>query len=151
MAKRKPKRKKKPKPKHETVPLAEVLQGVELPTDCPEQVLVGADIDVEIAPLVRALTQAGAVTLGSCSGHGRGDACVDFAVRGLDGIRKLVQLLNAADSDELPLMDVGLNWSQEVATACCFEEYPDWVMFSLKIEEPLEGDLAALAKGMSSA
>ena len=151
MAKKKPKPRKTPKPKHETVLLAQLLDGIELPADAPPQMMVDADVDVEIAPLVRELNRRGFVTFGSCSGHSRGDAHVDFAVRGLHGIRELVRLLNAIDGEEMPLVDVTLNWSQEVATACCFEEFPDWVMFSLKVEDPIEGDLEALADALNHA
>jgi len=85
MAKKKPKRGKKPKPKHETVPLAQLLVGIELPADAPPQMMVDADVDVEIAPLVREMNRRGLVTLGSCSGHGRGDAHVDFPCVGSTG------------------------------------------------------------------
>jgi len=73
-------------------------------------------------------------------------------VRGLDGIRELVRLLNAIDGEEkMPLVDVTLNWSREVATACYFEEFPEWVMFSLKVEDPIEGDLETLAEALTNA
>lgn len=68
MAKRKPKRKKKPKPRHETVPLTQVLDGIELPADAPPQMMVDADVDLEIAPLVREMNRRAFVTFGSCSG-----------------------------------------------------------------------------------
>jgi hypothetical protein len=148
---RKPRRKKKPESRHETLPLADVLEGIEHPVGAPGQVLVSADVDIEIAPLVRVLNQAGFVTLSSCSGHGRGDASVDFAVPGLVGIRELVRRLNALDQEALPWVEMFLIWSEEIATACDFEHYPDWVMLSLMVEEPIAGDLAALAEALATA
>lgn len=37
------------------------------------------DIDACIAPIVRALTEAGLLTIGSCCGHGKGDGSIVLA------------------------------------------------------------------------
>lgn len=141
---------KTPKPKHKTVPLAELLAGVERSADGPGQIMTDVTVDAEIAPLVRVLNEAGFVTLGSCSGHGEDDAYVDLAVCGLGGMRELVRRINALDHDELPVLDLTLNWSEEVVTACDFEQYPEWVMLSLKIEQPTADEITALAKGLDT-
>lgn len=35
---------------------------------------------------------------------------------------------------EEAFIDVGLNWSREVVTACDFEQFPEWEMLSMTIE-----------------
>ena len=103
----------------------------------PYASLDGVSIDNEILPLVVALRSNTAIlTKGSCCGHGKEHAYLDLAVEGLPGLRLFVAALNRVDekfSDEA-FIDVGLNWSREVVTACAFDQFPDWVMLSVTIE-----------------
>ncbi len=96
-----------------------------------------ADIDKEILPLVQALNQKdGVTTLGCCSGHGTESAYIDLAVHGSSGIRWLVSATNAVSKDvgEKAMLDIALNWSDDVPTACDFKQYPEWLMLTLFIE-----------------
>ncbi len=98
----------------------------------------GDPIDPEIRPLVVALRDDEAVdTLGSCCGHGRAHATVDLALRGVDGTRLFVERLNRVDAElgGSVFLDVALNWSASVATACDFASFPDWIMVALTISE----------------
>ena len=94
-------------------------------------------IDEPILPLVGALrVDPRILTKWSCWGHGKKPAYIDLAVEGTEGLRVLVERLNLVDRrfrDEA-LFDVSLNWSAEVATACAFDIFPDWVMLSWRIE-----------------
>lgn len=110
------------------------------------------DIDERIRPLVRALNapERGIVTLGSCCGHQRKGGYIDLAVHSIEGARMLVALMHdlQAAAPELRL-DAAFNWSDDVATACDFEEHPDWLMFSLQLGDeagpPTTAELALLA------
>jgi hypothetical protein len=116
---------------------------IESPPEPPEQAptrpsgALTAPLDPEIKGLVEALRgDPRVVTLGSCWGHGKEAAYVDLAVDGLDGLRLLVRRLNKLDgalADEA-FIDVRLNWSYEVVTACDFDVFPDWIMLSIRIE-----------------
>jgi hypothetical protein len=114
-------------------------------------------IDRPIAALVRSLRSVPwMTTLGSCCGHEREGGYVDLAVKGPEGVRQLVRLMNLVDrAQPSALLEIGLNWSEEVATACHFEAWPDWVMFSLKIGDdefvPTNRDLALLARAFKAA
>ncbi|TKC89841.1 LexA family protein [Polyangium fumosum] len=94
-------------------------------------------LDPEIVGLVESLREdRRLVTLGSCWGHGKRPAYVDLAVDGLDGLRVFVRRINKLDralADEA-YIEVGLNWSEEVATACDFNLFPDWIMLSISIQ-----------------
>ncbi len=94
-------------------------------------------LDPEIEPLVLALrADPRILTKGSCWGHRKRPASVDLAVDGLDGLRVFVRRINEVDREIEPdgILDVALNWSEEVATACAFDVYPTWIMLSLTIE-----------------
>jgi hypothetical protein len=100
----------------------------------PYASLDGVEIDEEILPLVIALRSSPAIlTIGSCCGHSRKNAYIDLAVEGLAGLHLFVQALNRVDEkfSEDAFIDVGLNWSREVVTACDFGQFPDWVMLSM--------------------
>jgi hypothetical protein len=60
---------------------------------------------------------------------------VDLAADGIAGLRGFVERLNLVDRRfrDAALFDVSLNWSEEVATACAFDLFPDWIMLSLTI------------------
>ena len=122
----------------------------------PESPFRGQKIDKEILPLIQALRgHPSVLTLGSCSGHRKAHAYVDLAVDGVAGLHGFVSALNRVHDefeDEI-MLDVALNWSEEVATACDFENYPDWVMLSLTIESRAEapGPSAKLLKGIAAA
>jgi hypothetical protein len=101
--------------------------------------MVDQRLDPEIAPLVEALRMDEYVeTLGSCCGHGRNNAYVGLAVRGMDGLAKFVGTLNRLRRLTVHevFLDVILDWSAQSATACYFEKFPDWIMLSLEIEGP---------------
>ena len=72
----------------------------------------------------------------SCWGHGTKPAYVDLAVEGTEGLRVFVERINVADRRIRPegLIDVTLNWSEEVVTACAFDLFPNWIMLSWRIE-----------------
>lgn len=114
-------------------------------------------IDRPIAALVRSLRSVPwMTTLGSCCGHERTGGHIDLAVKGPEGVRQLVRLMNLVDRTQpSALLEIGLNWSEEVATACHFEAWPDWVMFSLKIGDdefvPTTRDLALPARAFKTA
>ncbi len=114
-------------------------------------------IDRPIAALVRSLRSVPwMTTLSSCCGHEREGGCVDLAVKGPEGVRRLVRLMNLVDiAQPSALLEIGLNWSEEVATSCHFEAWPDWIMFSLSIGDdefvPTTRDLALLARAFKTA
>ena len=120
------------------------LVGEHVPEEDTEEALpirphgeIYAPLDPEIAPLVGALRgDGGVLTMGSCWGHGKEPAYVDLAVEGIAGLHMFVERLNQVDREVGPeaILDVALNWSHEVATACAFEVFPNWIMLSLKIE-----------------
>lgn len=76
------------------------------------------------------------LTKGSCWGHGKKSAYVDLAVEGTEGLRAFVERVNVVDRQIRPegLIDVTLNWSEEVVTACAFDLFPNWIMLSWRIE-----------------
>lgn len=103
----------------------------------PGAPLEGQDIDPEILPLLHALRSSPAIaTLGSCCGHRKDRAYVDLAVHKLVGLRSFIAALNAVDQqfEHEVILEVALNWSEQVVTACNFDVFPDWVMLSLTIE-----------------
>lgn len=107
----------------------------EIPTRPPDD--IHAPLDPDIAPLVHALRKDRRVlTKGSCWGHKKRPAYVDLAVEGVEGLRAFVQRINVVDRtiESEGFIDVTLNWSEEVATACAFDVFPNWIMLSLKIE-----------------
>ncbi|MEI8257081.1 MAG: hypothetical protein WCJ30_15515 [Deltaproteobacteria bacterium] len=98
-------------------------------------------------------------TMGSCSGHGKTSASVEITVRGREGMRASVTAIDAVDlklSDEV-LIDVGVNFSSEVATSCHFGVFPDWTMLAVTIEgrgrggSPSKRLLAKVAKEFAAA
>jgi len=94
-------------------------------------------IDPPIAPLVEALrADPRILTKGSCWGHGKKSAYVDLAVEGTEGLRAFVERVNVVDRQirREGLIDVTLNWSEEVVTACAFDLFPNWIMLSWRIE-----------------
>lgn len=105
-----------------------------VPTDLVT--FLNSKIDAEIVPLIDALRASGFETLGSCSGHAKKSAYVDLAVQGMKGLRAFVLATNRVQGavEKQALVDVALNFSESVATACDFERCPDWIMLSLSIE-----------------
>lgn len=106
-------------------------------------------LDPEIGPLVEALREDDhIVTQGSCSGHAKEAAYVELAVQGTDGLRAFVERVNRVDRAvrKEAWFDIKLNWSEEVATACAFHVFPDWIMLSWRISgvEPGEPPSAEL-------
>ncbi len=94
-------------------------------------------IDPPIALLVETLrADPRVLTKGSCWGHGRKPAYVDLAVEGTEGLRSFVERINVVDRRIRPdgLIDVTLNWSEEVVTACAFDLFPNWIMLSWRVE-----------------
>lgn len=94
-------------------------------------------LDPEIAPLVEALrADRPVVTKSSCWGHGKQPASIDLAVEGIEGLHMFVERLNRVDRKVTreALLNVSLNWSHEVVTACAFNIFPNWIMLSLHIE-----------------
>jgi hypothetical protein len=116
----------------------------------PESPFVETKIDPDIAPLVKALQSDELVTLGSCSGHGDERAYIDFAVKGLRGLRRFVERLNRVRDaiDDAAWFEVSLNWDHGVVTSLDFATHPDWIMLSLTIEgsETVAPARALLAK-----
>lgn len=95
------------------------------------------DVYPEIVPLIGVLrTDRRVVTLGSCWGHGRELAYIDMAVHGLPGLRHFITTVDAVDRamGRETWFEISVNWSSEVATACDFDQFPDWVMLSWAIE-----------------
>jgi hypothetical protein len=112
----------------------------DFPTRPPDD--IDAPLDPEIASLVHALrADPRILTKGSCWGHRKRPAYVDLAVDGLDGLHVFVERINAVDLGIEPegIIDVALNFSQQVATACAFDIFPTWIMLSLSIEGPGRG------------
>lgn len=117
-------------------------------------------IDADILPLVNAINSDDDFsTFASCSGHQEKLATVDFAVRGLNGIKCLTRILNSirnALPDEGIWMEVSIIWNDEVATACDWENQPEWLNVTFKIEKLLEAGpsgeiLKRIAEEFSSA
>lgn len=117
-------------------------------------------LDPEIEPLVEAMrTDDSIETLGSCCGHGREPAYVDLAVHGIEGLASFVANMNRLDRhlEGEVFLDLSVNWSEEVATACDFAEFPNWIMLSLRIlgrgdaEAPTAEDLSKMAQLWGSA
>jgi LexA DNA binding domain-containing protein len=105
------------------------------PTRPPDHIT--EPVDPPILPLVEALrADAHILTKGSCWGHGTKPAYVDLAVDGTEGLRAFVARINVVDRRVRPegLLDVTLNWSEEVVTACAFDLFPNWIMLSWRIE-----------------
>lgn len=105
------------------------------PTRPPDHVT--EPIDPPIAPLVEGLrADPRVLTRMSCWGHGKRPAYVDLAVEGTEGLRAFVERINVVDRRIRPegLIDVTLNWSEEVVTACAFDLFPNWIMLSWRIE-----------------
>ncbi len=105
---------------------------------CPRSPFPDQTLDPDIAPLVEALrSDPNCVTLGSCSGHKRTPASIDFAVRGMEGLRATVAALNRVDQaigePEGAVLDLALNYNEEVVTSCNFIDFPNWVMLSLTV------------------
>ena len=61
---------------------------------------------------------------------------MDLAVEGTEGLRAFVERINVVDRRIRPegLIDVTLNWSEEVVTACAFDLFPNSIMLSWRIE-----------------
>ena len=101
-----------------------------------ESVFPGSTIDAELLPLIEALRGDGHATQGSCSGHMKSHAYVDLAINGTGALRSFVMGMNqlatalATEAD----FEVALNWCDEVATACDFDTYPNWIMVTLTIK-----------------
>jgi hypothetical protein len=94
-------------------------------------------LDPEIAPLVEALrVDSRVVTKASCWGHGKKPAYIDLAVEGMEGLRAFVERVNHVDRlvRTEAWFDIALNWSEEVATSCVFDVFPDWIMLSWRIQ-----------------
>jgi len=117
-------------------------------------------VDPEIAALVDALrADDRVVTKGSCCGHGRKPAYVELAVEGMEGLRSFVARMNHVDRvvESEALLDVALNWNEEVVTACAFDIFPNWIMLTLTIEgagrngAPSTALLSKLARSWSTA
>lgn len=114
-----------------------------------------APVDAEILPLVDALRSFPEVTtLGSCCGHGKEDAWVDLAVDGLPALRRFIARMNHVENalGDAAFIDIGLNWSASVMTACDFEQHPEWIMLSLRVRDaPSKRLLAKVANAYRSA
>ena len=128
------------------------------PTRPPDDIT--APVDPPIVPLVEALrADARILTKGSCWGHGKKPAYVDLAVEGTGGLRAFVERINVVDRRIRPegLIDVTLNWSEEVVTSCAFDLFPNWIMLSWRIEgigrgkSPSPALLAKVAKAYMTA
>ena len=128
------------------------------PTRPPDDIT--APVDPPIVPLIEALrADARILTKGSCWGHGRKTAYVDLAVEGTEGLRAFVERINVVNRRIRPegLIDVTLNWSEEVVTACAFDLFPNWIMLSWRIEgigrgrSPSAALLAKVAKAYKTA
>jgi hypothetical protein len=118
------------------------------PSRPPDDIFPGQPLDPEIASLVEALrAEPGVVTQGSCSGHGKEPAYIDFAVEGVDGLRLLVERVNLVERrmKTKGLFEIALNWSDEVATACAFDIFPNWIMLSWQIEGTERGGAPSAA------
>ena len=92
-------------------------------------------IDSEIKPLVEALrSQPWLTTSSSCCGHGNGYAYVELiASEGMLGVKALVEIMNSIQSVTDLILDLSLNWSEEVYDSCDFDAYPDFTMWALRI------------------
>ena len=113
----------------------DAANGARRPTRPPDHVT--EPIDPPILPLVEALREDPRVlTRMSCWGHGKKPAYVDLAVEGTGGLRAFVERANVVDRRIRAegLIDVSLNWSEEVVTACAFDLFPNWIMLSWRIE-----------------
>lgn len=88
--------------------------------------------DIGGVNLVIFITTAGSAAIPA------GPAYVDLAVegKGTEGLRVFVERINVVDRRIRPkgLVDVTLNWSEEVVTACAFDLFPNWIMLSWRIE-----------------
>jgi hypothetical protein len=120
----------------EAAAVADALEQTDgRPTRPPDHVT--EPIDPPIVPLVEALrADRHVLTRMSCWGHGKKPAYVDLAVEGTEGLRAFVERINVVDRRIRPegLIDVTLNWSEEVVTACAFDLFPNWIMLSWRIE-----------------
>lgn len=128
------------------------------PTRPPDDIT--APLDADMVGLVEALrADTRVITKGSCSGHGKKPAYIDLAVEGLEGLRAFVERVNLVDRAvrNEALLDIALNWSEEVVTACAFDIFPDWIMLSWTIEgsgrrgAPSAALLAKIAKSYERA
>lgn len=104
-------------------------------------------IDAEIEPLVSAMNASATLkTMGSCCGHGKDHAYIDFAVKGKKGLANLTKILNCVDTALAGqiLIDVSLNWHDASATACDFQRHPSFIMLSMTIDD-FRGPVSAAA------
>lgn len=105
------------------------------PTRPPDDII--EPLDPPIAPLVEALrADARIITKGSCWATARRPPRSDLAVEGTEGLRAFVERINVVNRRIRPegLIDVTLNWSEEVVTTCAFDLFPNWIMLSWRIE-----------------
>jgi hypothetical protein len=104
-----------------------------------------SEIDEWILPLVKVLNaQADFSTGGSCQGHANSNVhdhtYVLFMVKGLNGIRRLVEVLNEVESElesreDGIVVDAKLNWSWEFGGSTDLKANPDWVGFEVTFED----------------
>lgn len=121
-------------------------------SDRPYSSLIDCVIDADIVELVRALNSDMTVTATSCSGHGVDPAYVEFYLRH-DSARKFAEIVD--DVHEAVrrrcCMDLEVVWCSEIASVLSGEEdFPDWLLFSLRIStggslSPAPGLLRRLA------
>ena len=116
------------------------------PTRPPDDIT--APLDPEIAALVEALREEPAIaTKGSCWGHERESAYIEFAIEGIEGLRWFVERVNLVDRKIRSSggFEILLNWSEEVLTACSFDVFPNWIMLAWEIKGRGRGDSPSAA------